>query len=799
MTLRQPAVRWQDALPCGNGTLGALVYGHILHERVVINHEALWFRTPRPRLPDVSDRVPALRQMLAEGRYLEARKVLADGLRAGNPAYAEAWVDPYHPAFNLDVRHTPHDPFSHYRRRLDFAAGIARVDWRAGDAAYFREVFVSRADDLIVMRIGANRRRRLGVTLRLAPHDVARWDDNWFQEGLRADALPLAFTAGARRNALWIAARYTPGTPVIAGGEYGGRAEVLTRGGRTRVEGDALVISDADEILVRLAVAVHTPRRAAQAAMARRLRAAPRTAPELRRRHVRLHRPLFTRVHFSLAPAAAPDTPNEDLLAAAYDGAVPAALVARLYAYGRYLFISSSRAGGWPANLQGVWNGNYFPAWSADYHHDENLQMCYWQALSGDLPDSFLPYVDYIARMLPDWRRNARRIYGCRGVLAPIAQALDGRAHTGVWLNWTAGAGWLAQLVYDYWLYTGDRDYLRRRALPILREVAAFYEDFLTPGPDGRLMFAPSISPENVPNAPGCGIVAVNATMDVAVAREVLGNLCAACETLGLDPAGVARWRALRDRLPPYAVNPDGALKEWLHPDLPDRYTHRHLSHLYPLFPGREINREDTPELFKACKIAVEKRLVAGLQSQAGWSFPHMAGVYARLGAGDRALECLHLLTRACVGPNLFTYHNDWRGQGLSLFWGFTGAPPFQIDANLGVPAAIHEMLVQSRPGFVALWPALPGTWSAGALDGVRLCGGGTVRVRWTAGELRAELIPAHTGMWTIRTPGRARPTPGAAWAPHRQWRADGHYYIEVAVRRGRTLRLTVRRAGDAG
>jgi alpha-L-fucosidase 2 len=781
MSLRQPAARWQDALPCGNGTVGAMVYGNIHHERVLINHEALWFRTAKPEVPDVSEHVPALRRLLDAGRYGEARTFLWDHLAARNPALKAPWVDPYHPAFDLEMVHAPHGPFTHYRRRLDFATGVACVEWRAAGVTYTRETFVSRADDVVVMRVRASRRGHLHASLRLCQHEVANWDDNWFEQWLTKETIPLAFEAGATDGELRILGRYTPGTPALAGGEFGGLATIHIRGGGARVQGDAVVIDGADELVLRLRVFAEGPARRQWAAARTALAALPTRYPALLARHTRLHRPLFARTRLSLGPMA--ESPIDELLAAAQDGRVPPTLLSILFAYGRYLLISSSRPGGWPANLQGVWNGNYFPAWSSDYHNDENIQMCYWPALAGNMAEVLLPYVDYYERHLADWRENARRVFGCRGILAPIAQATDGRLHPGAWLNWTAGAGWIAQLLFDYWRFTGDRAFLRTRALPFLREVAAFYEDFLVEDENGQYQFAPSLSPENVPDIADRSIVVVNATMDVAVAREVLRHLCEACGELGLEAESVVRWRGMLAKMPAYAVNEDGALKEWLHPALKDNYHHRHQSHLYPLFPGTELNQEETPALFAAARTAVEKRLVVGLHSQTGWSFAHMANIYARLGEGDRALECLELLARACTGPNLLTYHNDWRGQGLSLFWGFKGAPPFQIDANLGLTAAVQEMLLQSRAGFVALLPALPRDWRHGALEGMRARGGITVGVRWEGRSLRATLRADRGQVVTLRLPGPLRPAASRGLRVRRQWRAHGHHYAEVELR----------------
>lgn len=791
MILRQPAVRWQDALPCGNGTLGAMVYGGVRYEWILVNHEALWFRTPKPELPDLSRHLPELRQLLAEGKYDAAAKFLPGKLLEAAPGRDEAIaVDPYHPAFALEIAHQPDAPFTDYRRELDFATGVATVRWRAGGVGYARDVFVSRADDVIVARIRADRRKRIHVKIRLRQHDVAKGDDNWFTGWLNNDTIPLAFEYGAEGREVRIVGRYTAGTPAIAGGEFGGLATVTLRGGRARVEGDGVVVEGADEVLVRLGVFANAPATEALVALRDALGKLPERYAALCSRHVRAHGAVFQRMGLALGETETPEATHEGRLLEAGGGRVSASLMETMFGFGRYLLISSSRVGGWPANLQGVWNGNYFPAWSSDYHNDENVQMCYWQALPGNMAETLLPYVAYYEGCLADWRDNARKVYGCRGVLAPIAQATDGRLHGGGWMNWTAGAGWIAQLIFDYWAFTGDRAFLREHVVPFLKEVAVFYEDFLTEGADGRYLFAPSLSPENVPDVPNRSIVVVNAAMDAAVAREVLGNLCAACEALGIEAEGVARWRAMAVKLPAYMVNAEGALKEWLHADLRDNYQHRHVSHLYAVFPGTAINLEDTPDLYAAARRAVEKRLVVGLQSQTGWSFAHMACIYARLGEGERALECLELIVRACTGPNLLTYHNDWRGQGLSMFWGHGGQPPFQIDANMGFSAAMQEMLVQSRPGFVALLPALPKAWRRGSVTGLLARGGIEVSVRWKGKGLVAELRARTTQRVMVRTAGRPAQKRITGAVLGRVARRDGYWYAEIELRARRRCRF---------
>ncbi len=719
LVFEQPAWRWQDALPVGNGTVGALVYGAIRNETILLNHEDLWFRTPKPHLPDVADMLPEVRALLAAGNYREAARLLPD--TAAERGFS-SHVDPYHPAFDLKLEMQTDAAFTAYRRALDMETGEVIVSWAENHRHFARQLLVSRADDVVVLRV-ASPDGPVSLNVRLMPHNLHVMD---MGAGL-ADTTErprLAFAATTDTPWLSMTGTYADGN------QFGGMARVVVRGGTMdRADGEGLCIRDAEEVLVLLKLFANEAAEPALARLREELMALPPKWTTLRRRHAKLHQELFRRMTLSLDHGRARSV--DQLLRNAYANDVADALIEKMAFFGRHLLISSSRPGGLPANLQGVWNGDFQPAWSSDYHNDENIQMNYWQALPGNLAETVLPFFDYYESMVDDNRRNARALFGCRGIAVPIAQSTHGVAHPGLWMYWTAGAGWLAQLFYDYWLFTGDEDFLRERAVPYLREVALFYQDFLIEGPGGNLMVSPSLSPENSPAIPGTAMVVVNATMDIAIAREVLTNLCAACGHLGISDPELPRWRAILEKLPYYEINADGALREWLHPGLTDNYHHRHQSHLYPLFPGFEISREETPELFAAARTAVEKRLVIGLTSQTGWSLAHMASIYARLGEGDRALECLELILRFCTGPNLFTWHNDWRGQGVTMHW---PEAPFQIDANFGFTAAVQEMLVQSRPGWIGLLPALPKRWKRGELTGLKTRCGVEVDITWAQG-----------------------------------------------------------------
>jgi len=760
MTVRQPATRWEDALPSGNGKIGALVYGNIRHEIILLNHEALWLRKEKPTLPTISQHLSELRAMLAEGRYKDAAGFLDSKLwEAGYPARV---VDPYYPAFDLQIEPAKPGffepakiPFTHYRRSVSFETGEVSVTWKEGEATFERQLFVSRADDIVVMRMKASQDDAVSCRLRLLPHGL-KAEKGMDYKNMTVPGVPITFESTVKSDQTPWPGKLTINARYENGAEFGGVARIVAHGGLANVEDDWLQIKSADEAIILIKLYANENGAAAQERIQAELARTPTVYEYLLGRHVPLHSELFLRARLDLEASKQRKLTNDELLMQAYDGDVPASLIERMFDYGRYLLICSSVPGGLPANLQGVWNGDYAPAWDSDYHNDENIQMNYWQALPGNLAEATLPYFDYYESFLDDYRANAKAVYGCRGILAPISQSTHGLIHPGPWVNWTAGAGWLAQLFYDYWLFTGDRQFLEKRAVPFMKEVALFYEDFLVEDKDGKLMFAPSLSPENVPDIENGSLVTVNATMDVAVCKEVLTNLCAACEMLGIEQEGVQRWRVILAKLPAYEVNNSGAIREWLHPGLYDNYNHRHQSHIYPLFPGLEITQEGDRNLFEAMRVAVEKRLTIGPASQTGWSLAHMANIYARLGDGNRALECLEIMARSCVGTNLFTYHNDWRAQGLTLYWGHGRRPPFQIDANFGLAAAVLEMLVFSKPGMVKLLPALPAKWRRGNVEGIRCRAGIEIGMNWNMDkeEIKATLLSSTAQTVTIKFPG---------------------------------------------
>ena len=729
-----PARDWREATPLGNGRLGALVHGRASDERVTLNHEALYNWARRGEMPDLSGLLPNVRALLAEGRFAEANRLYPDALKASGYRSSSG---KFFPAFDLRLRCVTDGVFRGYSRELDMSSGVCTVRWTDDGGAWERTSFVHCADGaggpfvMCVRRAG----RPFSAEVSLPRHDLIDFPDYGGWDDFSSEAGPrYVFSAVKTPDGL----------------DFCGLARILATDGEvSKVEAangklPSLRVESAHELVVLVDICDRAL--AAADFDASLARFDGKSFEALLAAHSAAFSGRFGAAAFSLGAADAPQESNERLLLDAYANAPDARLVEKMADFGRYLLIASSGFGcARPANLQGVWNGDYAPAWGATYFLDENVAMMYWQALRGGMPETLMPLFDLLDRCKDDFRTNARRLWGCRGLVLPLYMGDRGglkgdfQPHC---VYWTGAGAWIAAFHWDYWLWTGDRGFLRDRAWPFLREVALFYEDFLFEGPDGLLHAAPAVSPENAPAVAGGAKVdvCVDPTMEIALVRELLGHALAAAAELGVADAQTARWREMLAKLPPYKMNERGALREWLDPRFGDNDHHRHLSHLYPLFPGREIAPYRDAGLFAAAKKAAEARLVTGLPDQTGWSLAHMACVWARLGEGERALGCLELLLRCCTGPNLFTRHNDWRGMGVTLEMLHGTTPPIQLDAAYGFSAAVQEMLLGVDEGSLRILPALPAAWDRGSMKGLRAPGGVCVDVSWEGGEWKASI-----------------------------------------------------------
>jgi alpha-L-fucosidase 2 len=720
-----PAGSWKEALPLGNGQLGALVHGRICREVLTLNHERLWGGAITKPLPDISAKLSEVREALDQGRYAEAERIYPEAMRAAG--YSGARASAFMPGPDLVIKSAASSGFRNYKRQLDFAKAEASVEWTSGQFRHLRRMFVSAADSVLVCDLRLPRGAAPVHEISLTPHNLR---DAFLQNltllPIEPVVLNVEFPEGAGVE-----------IDLGNGGRYAAAFQLRGVSRLSHLDGAVTCEFGRSTLLLCAVAPLDASGSAGASCLYDNLCTVSGDYEELFQRHLARHQAVMGGVQFSLGCSDSErGRPNEELLLQAYSGDLPDVLAERMFHFGRYLLACSSRPGGLPAHLQGLWNGDYTPPWLCAYFNNENLQMSYWQALPGNLAQTLLPVFDLYESLFDDFRANAKKLYGCRGILLPLYMSpenglqKDLQPHV---VYWTGAGAWLSHLYWEYWLFTRDREFLQKRAIPFLREVALFYSDFLSGCvKKGKTVVYPGNSPENR-SLPHRTAVCINSTMDFALIREVLENLLRGLHELGEDDAASTKlWRRMLADLPAYEIGDDGALREWMHSDFGENHNHRHISHIYPFFPGHEFPPDAGNARFQAVQKSIEKRMTIGIGDQTGWSLAHLANIYGRLGEGRKALECLAYLAQSCLGSSLFTYHNDVRGMGVTMDFYYGLGPALQLDAILGVPAAIIEMLLYSKQHTLHVLPALPEQWKEGAISGLQTRCGVEVSLRWS-------------------------------------------------------------------
>ncbi|MFA9557703.1 glycoside hydrolase N-terminal domain-containing protein [Evansella sp. AB-rgal1] len=697
---RIPADRWEEALVTGNGTMGALVFGQPYEETIILNHEKLYepFHEEIVQNKPLAPYLPEIREMMKRGKFQDAAALFSD--KSGHPLL---FTDAYHPAYALKWKTTRKEDIDNYARKVDFESGEIKVYWESHAGGQERNVVISRAHDVIALQIKTNGKDRVNGEISI---------DDLVHEGSGI------FKIHADKQFLSFSCKYTKTNKGYVGSSY----IILKNGeGTVKVEEEKLVIKDTAEVLILTKICPVDDYNQESGKKMRTLQRsllshADLSYGDILSNHQLIHGEMFNRMTFTIGEQDRASLTTEDLLATKTDGLDPI-LLQQMFDMGRYVFLCSS--GEYPPNLVGLWTGDWRPPWSGDFTTDANVNLAVSGGGIGNMGEALEGYFHLIEKISPDWKVNAKTMFGCRGFLA--GSRTDGNHNIHTHFNedwplgfWTAGAQWLVMPFYEWYQITGDREFFKKRVLPLMKEISFFYEDFLTEQDEfGKTMFVPSYSPENTPNISEELLkkgwqpsqATINATMDLAVTKELLINLINTCDELGIEEVSICNWIEMLNKIPEYMINEDGALKEWAHKDLNDEYDHRHISHLYPVWPGHEITPEKTPELFEAAKRALMLRKRGNYSAH---GIMHCGIVAARLKEKALVQENIKLLLHEgdYIHSSLVTSHNP-------------GRVIYNVDANCSFPTLVMEMLVYSVPGMIELLPALPDDLLKGSITGM--------------------------------------------------------------------------------